>query len=254
MLGRSCCFLLVLLLAALATSGCASTSSGDTTYRVNAPDQATDKLVRRELWRVSRAIEDVRVSYGLRDIDVEVIVTDLDGLGAATPQLTPRAEVRGARLVLNYRLFTDDHPELDLVLHGLAAHELAHALHYANMSTADLAELGLRYDKAMRKAPDADRPWVRAYEQLTDMTAIALGYGDQLIWQKRASAENLARNDPPFVWDFYLTEEEIRSLNSNRDLLTDQVTAALDTLKLPSLRRLRERIALDEEGDVIIRR
>lgn len=245
--------LLLFLGWALAVAGCASTANGDTVYKISAPDQATDKLVRRELWRVSRAVEDVRVSYGLRDIDVEVLVTDIDGLGAATPTLTPAAEVRGARIVLNYRLFTDDHVELDMALLGLAAHELAHALHYANMSTADLAELGLRYDKAMRKAPDADRPWVRAYERLTDMTAIALGYGDELIWQKRASEQNLARNDPPFVWDFYLTEDEINTLKSDGDKLADEITAALDVIKLPSLRKLREHIALDEDGDVIIR-
>ena len=150
--------------------------------------------------------------YGLEDITVAVVVTDLGGLGETTPAVSGLANISGAKVVLNKRLFLEEHPDLDMILVGLLAHEMMHGLHYARMPKADLVELGRRY-RAMMKRPDGpQREWVRAYERLTDMLTIRLGYGEELTHQKRASEANLAANDPPQVWDFYLTEPEIRAM------------------------------------------
>ncbi len=58
----------------------------------------------------------------------------------------------------------------------------------------------MNYGRLMRDPEDARlREWVTNYEQLTDMSAILAGYSQELIHQKRASEDNLARNHPDRV-------------------------------------------------------
>lgn len=235
--------------AAIVLAGCISTRPGDTLLRVSTPDPEEEKTLRRELWRVERAIADVRVRYGLEDITIEVEITDLGGLGQTHPAFSG-LHVGGAKFVLNKRLFHDQHPDLDDIITGLTAHELAHALHYARMQPHDLVHLGSTYGSAMSHPEGHGRDWVRAYEQLTDMTAIALGYGEHLIHQKSASEANLAANHPPHVWDFYLKEPEIRDLMADRELLAGRIAAALGVLGLPSLEAFLEHPAFDDDGDL----
>lgn len=230
--------------------GCIAVESGDTVLHVDAADRAEEKHIRSDLWRVQKAVSEVRVRYGLEDVAVRVSVRELGGLGETTPAFDG-LHVKGATFVLNKRLFTDQHPDLDAIILGLTSHELAHALHYARMSRADALELGLRYDRMMSKPEGPDHDWIRAYEQVTDMTAIALGFGEALIHQKKASEANLAANHPPKVWDFYLHEHEIRSLMEDRDLLRARTREALATLGLRSLESLLDHPAFDEDGDLI---
>jgi hypothetical protein len=239
-------------LIALALTGCIEAKSGDTLYRVDAADLEEEKVIRRKLWHVGKALEDVRVRYALEDITVSVLVTDLGGLGEASPAFSGLANVSGAKVVLSKRLFLEEHPDLDLILTGLIAHEMMHALHYARMPRSDLIELGRRYGAMLRNPEGPQHEWVRAYERLTDMLTIKLGYGTELIHQKRASEANLAANDPPQVWDFYLTEEEIRAMMADPDLLDREIDAAIEIISLPSTRGLRDTpVLLDEDGDLV---
>ena len=225
---------------------------GATTINVRTGDWNEEKQIRRELWRIVRAAEDVKVRYGLTDIEIRVLVRDLGGLGQAQPRLNATLRVDRAVIVLSEDLFLGDYPELDLVIEGLVAHELSHALHYARMSRADIVTLGLSYNRFMNTptAPTA-QGWVRTYERFTDMTTIAMGYGEALIHQKRAAALNLARNEPPDVWDFYLTEDEIRAFMDDRDALREAIIASIQALNLPSLERVRASWQADDEGDAI---
>jgi hypothetical protein len=236
---------LVCFIAAM--PGCVHVDPGGTVLNVRVPDDDEAQQVRRQLWRVERAVEEVRIAYGLDDIAIEVIVTEMGGLGQTLPGLDNRLHVEAAIVTINKRLFLENHPDLDAILLGLLAHELAHGWHYARMSEADAAELGLRYKRFMDD-PEGDLlEWIRAYEQLTDLTTIAHGFGDALTHQKRASEENLARHHPPKVWSFYLHEPEIRAAMADRALLRAEAEVHLDTLALPSLRRITEAPPLADE-------
>lgn len=83
------------------------------------------------------------------------------------------------------------------------------------------------------------------FEQLTDMTAIALGYAEELVHQKAASEDNLARNHPPHVWDFYLKEDEIRRLAADEEELWRRIGEALVELELRSLTRWMGQLELE---------
>lgn len=243
----------LLLLMTMWMVGCVNIERGATMVNVRTGSWSEEKIIRRELWQVFKASEEVKLRYGLTDIAIVIQVRDLGGLGQARPGLNRRLEVDSAVVLLNERLFLEEYPELDAIITGLIAHEMAHALHYARMSTADAATLGAQYARFMRRKPESGPlfEWVRAYERLTDLTAIGLGYGEELVHQKRAARQNLARNDPPAVWDFYLTEPEIRTFMADRDALRDAVEASLQRLKLPSLARLRDALIFDEDGDAL---
>lgn len=241
--------------AALVSPACINTRAGDTLYRVETDSLEEEKAIRRQLWRVGKAVEDVRMRYALEDVTVAVAVTELGGLGAATPALSGLANVSGAKVVLSKRLLLEPPSDLDQVLVGLLAHELMHALHYARFSRADLATIGLRYDAMMRDEHGPQREWVRAYERFTDMLTIKYGYGLELIHQKRASEANLAANDPPQVWDFYLTEAEIRGYLADDASLDRDIEAAMAIIDLPSVEALRDLpLLFDADGDFVPRR
>ena len=234
--------LVALLLWLPALTGCVHVDPGGTVLNVRVDDPDEARAVRLQMWRVERAVEIVRVEYGLEDIAIEVIVTDLGGLGETMPGLDDSLHVEAAIVTLNKNLFIEEHPDLDDILLGLLAHELAHGLHYARMSRADTVELGLNYDQFMKHpSPDTDlERWIRAYEQYTDITTIAHGYGDQLVHQKRASEENLAIHHPPKVWDFYLHEDEIRAFMADPGAMIAAANEHLETLNLSSLDSMRE--------------
>lgn len=244
--------LLILIGSLTPMTGCINTRRGDTLYRIEKADLEEQKIIRRKLWHVGKAVEDVRMRYALEDITISVTVTEIGGLGEATPAFSGLADVSGARIVLSKWLFLEEPDDLDQILVGLLAHELMHALHYARMPRSDLIELGRRYSAMMRNPDGPQREWVRAYERITDMLAIKLGYGEELVHQKRASEANLVANDPPQVWDFYLTEPEIRAMMADPELLDREISAAIDVMGLRSFRVLQEQpVLLDEDGDLI---
>jgi hypothetical protein len=251
LLTRAAFALCALALLLQSSPACSTVRRGDTLYRVRADDLEERRAIHRQLWRVQRAVAEVRAAYELDDIALEVVVTNLAGLGQTTPALAGLAEIRGAKVVLAKHLLLGQHEELDEILLGLVAHELAHALHYTRLSKADLVELGLRYDQMLANPNGPARRPIRAYERLTDLTVIALGFGDALVYQKRASEANLAANDPPQVWDFYLTEPEIRALLSDRRLLRQEIEAAIAAVALPSFKRLKLDALVDADGDLL---
>ncbi len=237
-----------LLLSLAHIAGCISVDTGGTVINLRTDSEAKEASIRTELWRVEKAVEQVRFRYGLNHVPVEVIVTDLGGLGETVPALDGLASVHGGIVRINESTLLELHPDTDEILLGLFAHELAHALHYDRLSPTDLVKLGSRYDRYYKSLDEELRPWVEAYEQLTDMTAIALGYAEPLIHQKHASEENLATNHPDHVWDFYLHEAEIRVLGADRELLYRRIDEALEIVDLPSLNFLSLRPVFDEYG------
>lgn len=238
------------MLIALLLGACARAKRGDTLYRVRAESREEERAIQGQLWRVQRAVSEIRAAYDLDSLGIEVTVAPLSGLGQTTPALSGIAQIRAARVVVSKQLLLDNHPDLDDILLGLMAHEFAHALHYSRLSRGDLVELGLRYDRMLTNPHGSARPSIRAYERLTDMHVIALGYGEALIHQKRASEANLAANDPPQVWDFYLTEAEIRAMMDDRELLRTEIDAAIRVIKLPSFRRVKLSSLIDADGEL----
>lgn len=237
-----------LLLALAFLTGCISVDTGGTAINLRTDSEAKEARIRTELWRIEKAVEQVRFRYGLNHVPVEVIVTDLGGLGETIPALDGMASVHGGIVRINESTLLDLHPDTDDILLGLFAHELAHALHYDRLSPTDLARLGTRYNRYYNSLDEELRPWIEAYEQLTDMTAIALGYAEPLIHQKHASEANLATNHPDHVWDFYLNESEIRALDADRSLLYQRIDEALAIVDLPSLNFLAGKPVFDEFG------
>lgn len=224
------------LFAALPVVACLHVPPGATILTVETDDPKVEQAVRPELWRVERAVEAIKIRYGLTDIGIEVVVTDLGGLGETRPALDERLGIEAAVVSLHERLFLDGHPDLDDILVGLLAHELVHGLQEARASRGDLAVIGFRYERfLLEPANESLREWVMHFEQLTDMTAIAHGYAEELVHQKRASAENLARNHPKHVWDFYLGEDEIRALAADPESLRARMEAALIVVNLRSV-------------------
>ncbi|MEM6568673.1 MAG: hypothetical protein AAF957_09705 [Planctomycetota bacterium] len=241
----------LLVAAALAVTllspGCRSSHSGRSSIRVIGCTTAEEDTIRLQEWRVLRAMEDVIVRYGLEGLDVDVVIEEEGGLGESRPEVDLILDVTGAHVSINRALLLDDPPAGDDVFLGLFAHELAHALHYARIDRADLLILAERYVRFFENPSGSLKPWAAAYEQLTDMTAIAHGYGVPLQAQKRASAENVARHHPKKVWDFYLTEEEIARLDADRDLLAERMDEAAKVVGLSSLMRLVEELKVLED-------
>lgn len=238
--------LLLLLSALVPLTGCVHVDRSGTVINVRAQDEAEEARVRRELWRVEKALAEVRFHYGLTDIPIEVIVTDMGGLGQTSPALNDLARVDGAIVTINQNMLLETGPDTDIVLLGLFAHELAHAMHYDRIDEQDLIALGKRYDRYLKTLNPEYMPWVRAYEQLTDMTAIRMGYAEALVYQKRASEANLAANHPPKVWNFYLTEDEIVAYAADPELLQSKIEEALVIVRLPSIHFVAKEPVFDE--------
>ncbi|MCB9844695.1 MAG: hypothetical protein H6811_01730 [Phycisphaeraceae bacterium] len=237
-------FLAILLLACAWASvwGCTSHSRGSTVFLIKAADRDEEIAIRRKLPAVQGAVQEAIIAYGLERIAIEVIVREMGGLGQTTPTVDGLLRVDSARVVINKRLLLDPPDDLDDVLLGLMAHELAHALHYSRMTAPELANVGELYRRFMNSPEGSLQPWARAYEQFTDLTAIVYGFGDPLIRQKRASAENLARNHPKKVWDFYLREDDIHTLMGDPDALREALDRSARATGVGSLRRLGDRM------------
>ncbi|MEM9379915.1 MAG: hypothetical protein AAGB93_08175 [Planctomycetota bacterium] len=246
MTGQNVSLAVALTLGAIAL-GCRSTESGRSSIRVVGCTPAEEDAIRLQEWRVLRAMEDVVVRYGLEGLDVDVVIEQEGGLGETRPEVDLILDVTGARVSIHRALLLDDPPAGDDVLVGLFAHELAHALHYSRMSRADLLVFAERYVRFFEDPTGSLRPWAAAYEQLTDMTAIAHGYAEPLQAQKRASALNVARHHPKKVWDFYLTEDEIADLGADRERLRERMERAARTVDLASVDRfVEDLLAIDD--------
>jgi len=236
--------LLILALALL--PGCVSTPRGSGVISVEVDDPEQEIAIRRQLYLVEEAIELAVIAYELERITIDVVVRDLGPLGQTTPDFDPFLEVDAATIKLSTTLFSDPETDLQAVLIGLMAHEMGHALHYAHMSDADLLALGERYEAFSKNPQGPERDWAKAYEQLTDMTAIAHGFAEPLIAQMVASKDNITHHHPKHVWNFYLTPEEIRELDADRALLRERMLAAAKTVDLADLTRFIE--SMDVEG------
>jgi hypothetical protein len=240
-------FALVLLILPLA--GCRATLGGGTTIRVPGATRTEEDAIRLQEWRIERAAQQVIVAYGLEGLDLEIVLEEEGGLGKTRPRLDAIAEVDGATVSINRRLFLDDPPASDDVLLGLFAHELAHALHYAHMSEVDLVVFAERYGRFYLDPQGDLRAWAAAYERLTDLTAIAYGYAEPLIAQKIASKDNVARHHPKKVWDFYLEPEEIAELAGDPSALRSRIDAAAAVVGLFSLERFVATLPVARAGD-----
>jgi len=230
----------VLICACLLLGGCLSEPPGSTIITVKVDDPEVERQGRERLHLVEEAVQKAALAYGMESVTIEVVVRDLGGLGQTAPDVGPLLRVHAATIEISTTLFVDPEPDLEDVLAGLMAHEMAHALHYAHMSDRDIAVLGERYVEFSERGTAASRDWVESYERLTDMTAIAFGFAQPLIAQKIASQDNITHHHPKNVWTFYLTPDEIRLLDDNREALRSRMDHATARLGLASLTRLVE--------------
>lgn len=214
-----------------------SVARGSDAITVDVDDAEVETAIRKELYLVEKAMQEAIIAYGLEGLTVKVVIRDIGSLGETAPSLNPLLEVDAATIQMSSSLFTDPEHDLEAALGGLMAHELAHALHYSTMSDVDLVVLGEHYASCLREPGSTSCLWVEAYEQLTDMTAIAHGFAEPLVAQKLAADENIELHHPRNVWTFYLTPEEIRSLDADRGQLRARLDAALRIIELDSLTR-----------------
>jgi len=224
-----------MLLSLALVASCSGPASRGTSIHVNAKDLAEEVTIRRQTYLVEKAIQDVIIAYEMEDLDVDVIIEEEGGLGETRPELNLDLGVHGGRVTINKLLFLEDNPAKAQILLGLFAHELAHALHYSALSRRDLLLLGVRYERFYLNPQGPLAGWARAYEQFTDMTAIAHGFGDALVEQKKRSKENISTRHPAKVWEFYLEPEEIRNLMNDTDALEARIRSALEEIGLASL-------------------
>lgn len=231
------CVLGVALLLPL--SACAT--RGGTIIAIRGSTPAEQEAIREHFPRIEAAVDQVVAAYGIGHLTVRVVVKPLGGLGETSPDVGYTARVFGGSVSLNKRLLLDPPDNIDEVLLGLFAHELAHAMHYEAMNTVDLAIFGQRYAAFYHSPNGRYQQWARAYERLTDLTAIAHGFAGPLAAQKRASTHNIEKYRPAKVWDFYLSGDEIALASMDPADLSQRISERLEEVKLPSLRRWAQR-------------
>ncbi len=230
---RAISALLLALALLIPLSACGARGGTIITIRGSDPDEA--EALRAYFPRIETAVDEVVAAYGIEHLTVRVIIKPLGGLGETTPEISYTARVFGGSVSLNKRLLLDPPDNLDEVLLGLFAHELAHAMHYDAMNTVDLIIFGQRYLAFYNNPNGANQKWARSYERLTDLTAIAHGFAGPLAAQKQASTHNIEKYRPRKVWDFYLTGDEIALAAMDGSDLTQRIDARLEEVKLPSL-------------------
>jgi hypothetical protein len=233
----------VLTLALL--PACQATRSGSTSIAVQDATKDEEVAIRKQEWKVEKAVQDVVITYDLEGQDLRVVIEHEGGLGETQPDFDLLLKVEGSTVSINKLLFLETNPEQEAILLGLFAHELGHALHYSRMSEADLVVFGEKYERFYLEPQGKLRPWAEAYEQFTDLTAIAHGYGTALIQQKIRSQDNVAKNHPPKVWNFYLKPDEIAALMADRAALGRKIDATLELVDLESLTRFAKALPLD---------
>lgn len=227
------------------TCACQSEKGGVSSIRVKGMTKAEEDRVRLQEWRVERAMQEVIVRYDLEGLNIMVVIEEEGGLGETKPSVDLILEATGATVSINERLFLDDPPASDDVLLGLFAHELGHALHYSKMNQAELIVFAERYVRFFESPHGELRRWAAAYEQFTDLTAIAHGYADVLVAQKIASKDNVARHHPEKVWDFYLEPEDIAALGKDPALLRARIDETLQVVGFTSLRHFAETLPIE---------
>lgn len=238
--------LAVLTVSILALSACAGPPRGSEIITIKVNDPEEEIAIRRQLYLVEEAIQLAVIAYELEDLTIDVVIRDLGGLGQTTPDFDPLLEVEGATIILSTTLFTDPEVDLEAVLVGLMAHEVGHALHYRHMNDLELVSLGERYQAFAGNPDGPERDWAMAYEQLTDMTAIAHGFAEPLVAQKIAAQDNITHHHPKHVWNFYLTPEEIRALDADRETLRVRMQESAAIVRLAGLTKLIESIEVQE--------
>lgn len=234
-------------LTCLATcGGCAAAGSVETSIRIKDANQAEDAAIRKQEYRVMKAVQDVVVTYGLQELDIDVVIEEEGGLGETKPEFNLWLHVDGATVSINKILFLEDNPHTDDILLGLFAHELGHGLHYSVLSELDLILLGERYERFYLNPEGHLKPWAEAYEQFTDLTAIVHGYGKPLIQQKIRSQDNVSKNHPAKVWSFYLKPDEIEALMNDRAALQRKIDETLGVIDLASLTRFGKGLPIEQ--------
>jgi hypothetical protein len=229
----------------LILAACQSSRSGETSIRVKDSSQAEELTIRKQEWKVEKAVQDVVITYGLELQNLDVVIEPEGGLGETQPNVNVLLRVKGSTVSINKLLFLEEKPEQDAILKGLFAHELGHALHYSKMSEEDLIVFGEKYERFYLEPQGHLQNWAKAYEQFTDLTAIAHGYGTSLIQQKIRSQDNVSKNHPAKVWNFYLKPAEIAELMADREALEKRIDAALRVVELDSLTRFGKALPLD---------
>jgi hypothetical protein len=241
----NCRCLAVTAISLALLSACQPTQSGRTSITVRASDKDEEVAIRRQEWMVDKAVEDVVITYDLELENLDVVIEQEGGLGETQPEFAVDLLVDGSTVSINKLLFLEKNPEQDAILLGLFAHELGHALHYSEMSELDLAVFGEKYERFYLDPQGGLRDWAEAYEQFTDLTAIAHGYGAPLIQQKIRSQDNVSKNHPPKVWNFYLKPDEIAALMQDRESFEKKRDATLEVIDLDSLTKFGTALPLE---------
>jgi hypothetical protein len=182
----------------------------------------------------------------MEQLDIDVVIEEEGGLGETMPEFNLWLHVNGAKVSINKVLFLEDNPHTDDILLGLFAHELGHGLHYSVLSELDLVVLGERYERFYLSPEGHMKPWAEAYEQFTDLTAIAHGYGKALIQQKIRSQDNVSKNHPAKVWSFYLKPDDIETLMNDRAAFEAKMEETLGIIDLASLTRFAKKLPIEQ--------
>ena len=188
--------------------------------------------------------DDITRQYGIGHYSQTYVLKKTEGLGSCLPDFNILFQVKGATINLHISLFTNQQDsDLKEAIHGLLAHELAHAQHYHRLSTLELLMLGLRYGSyTLQLANSPWAEWVRSYERFTDLQAIAYGYGEALIEQKKLTRDLLGTvfsgDNPDYELSAYLTEEEIASIQQTPEVFEALLEKTLNTLEWDVFRKI----------------
>ncbi len=241
----------VLACVSILLSGCAGHEEGTVilTQDVNLSPLQHDEI-NKNYSNLVDIQDDVTRKYNIGSFTQKYVLKKTQRLGNTIPRFNYLLDVTGAQINLNYALFTSNLKESDdneAVL-GLIAHELAHAQHYLYFSLFELLQLGLRYESYEIKFANSQwATWVRSYERFTDIQAIAYGYADALIKQKEKTLQYIQsiknskeKDNTHQLYEFsaYLNENEIMSLNQDRQLLKKQLQKELDILEWDVFKRI----------------
>lgn len=242
-----------LIIVAHVFTGCSATRTNTVilTQQIQLPPEKSD-VINRHYSHLVAVQDDIIRDYKIAHYTQEYVLKDTVRLGNTVPIFNWNLSVVGACVNLNYSLFTSKNDDIneEMSISGLVAHELAHAQHYSRFSKIELIRLGLRYesyDKLLSNYKLA--PWIRSYERFTDLQAIAYGYANELIEQKRRTLQYIKEHelgeDQFYEFSAYLTPKEILLLSQDRELFTKKLEEELAVLKWSSFYEIAEEFPLD---------
>ncbi|KEQ16225.1 hypothetical protein [Endozoicomonas numazuensis] len=229
-------YIILLLLA-----GCSGQEEGTVilTQQVYLPEDDHD-AINKNYSQLVDIQDDVARRYEIGSRTQKYVLKKTERLGSTLPRFNMGLDVTGAQINLNYSLFLANIKENNSkeAILGLVAHELAHAQHYHYFSLYELLQLAIRYHSYEKKMANSQwANWVRAYERFTDLQAIAYGYANPLVEQKRKTLYYLiseSANEAQFyAFGAYLTEQEIIDMRTNPVLFHQALQETLTVLEWP---------------------